>query len=81
MRWEPQYPQAYVPFDPYNRYWMNNVPQNHISGREDFGNIFEQGLKGGNMSTEILLQIILFILVALFIIQLIECLYMRCTSE
>jgi len=81
-RWEPQYPQAYVPFDPYNRYWMNNVPQSHISGREDFGNIFEGfGSKNSGLNTETLLQIILFILIALFVIQLVECLYMRATSE
>jgi hypothetical protein len=88
-RWEPQDPHAYVPFDPYNRYWSQNVPQSHMSqyGREDFGNsgIFENFGKGngnGNgMNTETLLQIILFILVALFIIQLVECLYTRCTTE
>ncbi len=80
-RWEPQYPNAYAPYDPFNRYWMNNVPQSH---REDFGNVFEnfgKGNRNGNMSTETLLQVILFILIALFIIQLIECLYMRCTGE
>ncbi len=80
-RWTPQYPNAYVPYDPFNRYWMNNVPQSH---REDFGNVFENFGKGSgngnNMSTETLLQVILFILIALFIIQLIECLYMRCTE-
>jgi len=76
-RWEPQSPNAYVPFDPFNRYWMNNVPPSH---REDFGNIFENFGKGGGgngLSTANLLQIILFILIALFIIQLIECLYAR----
>ena len=59
---------------------MDNVPQSH---REDFGNVFENFGKGnGNgMSTETLLQIILFILIALFIIQLVECLYMRATGE
>jgi hypothetical protein len=81
-RWTPQYPQAYVPFDPYNRYWMNNVPQNHTNGREDFGNIFENfGTKSSKLDTETLLQVILFILVALFVIQLVECLYMRATTE
>lgn len=77
-RWEPQYPHAYTPYDPFNRYWMNNVPQSHISGREDFGNggIFESP-KG---NTETLLQLILFILIALFVIQLVECLYMRVTE-
>jgi hypothetical protein len=91
-RWTPQYPQAYVPFDPYNRYWANTVPQSHI-GREDFANLFGgtfehfgQGSNNGdgggmNMSTETLLQIILFILIALFIIQFFECLYIRVTSE
>lgn len=90
-RWEPQYPHAYSAYDPFNRYWMNNVPQDHISGingREDFGNMggmggvfehFGQG-KTNNLSTETLLQIILFILIALFIIQLVECLYVRCTE-
>jgi len=71
-RWEPQYPNAYVPYDPFNRYWMNNVPPSH---REDFGNVFENFGKSNN--TEALLQIILFILIALFIVQLVECLYMR----
>ncbi len=79
--WTPQNPHAYVPYDPFNRYWMNNVPQSH---REDFGNgghgMFEIN-NGANMSTEMLLQVILFILIALFIIQLIECLYARCTIE
>ncbi len=85
-RWEPQYPTAYVPYDPFNRYWMNNVPQSH---REDFGNVMNGGIfenfgnskgNGNGMNTETLLQVILFILIALFIIQLIECLYMRCTE-
>lgn len=108
-RWTPQYPNAYVPFDPFNRYWMNNVPE---SQREEFGNVipggtpfltnsgpfpnmfanvYERfgntsggggggGMNGVNLSTEVLLQVILFILIALFIIQLVECLYVRCTS-
>ena len=38
------------------------------------------GMNGVNLSTEVLLQVILFILIALFIIQLVECLYVRCTS-
>jgi hypothetical protein len=76
-RWSPQYPNAYTPYDPFNRYWMNNVPSSH---REDFGNIYENFGSGKiDLRTETLLQVILFILVALFIIQLIECLYMRCT--
>lgn len=76
-RWTPQYPDAYGDYDPFNRYWMNNVPQSH---REDFGNVFENFGNKKN-STETLLQVILFILIALFIIQLIECLYMRATEE
>lgn len=78
-RWEPQYPNAYIPHDPFNRYWMNNVPQNNI---EEFANIYENfnsGIKYNNSNTEALLQIILFILIALFIIQLIECLYAKYT--
>jgi hypothetical protein len=85
-RWTPQFPNAYTAFDPFNRYWMNNVPQSHI---EEFGNVMNGGIfenfgkPNGNVNginTETLLQIILFILIALFIIQLIECLYMRCTE-
>jgi hypothetical protein len=83
LRWEPQNPNAYVPFDPFNRYWMNNVPLSH---REEFGNIFENfgqpkgiTMPNGAINTETLLQIILFILITLFVIQLVECLYMRCT--
>jgi len=71
-QWVPQYPQAWVPYDPYNRYWANTTP---VSTREDFGNIDFFG----NMSSspQTLLQIILFILVALFIIQLVECIYSK----
>ena len=65
--WVPQYPHAYVPYDPYQRYWANNAP---MSQREDFGNSNEI-LKNPNT----LLQIILYILIALFVIQLIECMY------
>jgi hypothetical protein len=105
-RWTPQYPNAYVPYDPFNRYWMNNVPE---SQREEFANVIPGGTPfltnsgpfpnmfanvyenfgnaggsetggGLNVNTEVLLQVILFILIALFIIQLVECLYARCTS-
>jgi len=71
-RWEPQYPNAYVPYDPYNRYWASNQPSNT---REDFGNLFENFGKKTNSND--ILQLLLFILIALFIIQLIECISVR----
>ena len=40
-RWTPQYPNAYVPFDPFNRYWMNNVP---MSQREEFSNLNQSAM-------------------------------------
>ena len=74
-QWVPQYPQAWVPYDPYNRYWANTTP---VSSREDFGNgMGGMSMGGMNTSPETLLQIILFILVALFIIQLVECIYTK----
>jgi hypothetical protein len=73
-RWIPQYPSAYMQYDPFNRYWMNNVPGSHI---EEFGNIEYFGNSGaiGNkpLDTRTLIQIILVILVSLFIIQLLDC--------
>jgi hypothetical protein len=80
MRWVPQYPNAYLPHDPFNRYWASNVPSNN--GREDFsegiteyfGNRNNMNM---NLNIEILLQIILLILVVLFFIQLIECMSIR----
>ena len=48
-RWVPQNPTAYESYDPYNRYWMNNVPQDT---REDFGNVYSR--------TDNLLHLILF---------------------
>ena len=74
-QWVPQYPQAFVPFDPYNRYWANNQP---MSTREDFGNGVFEGFSQGKTSPESLLQILLLILVAFFIIQLVECIYSSC---
>ena len=77
QRWVPQDPHAYVPHDPFNRYWMNN---NWGGGVEHFGG--GSGGGGGTfLTTETLLQIILFILVALFIIQLIECIYYKTTEK
>jgi len=77
-RWTPQNPHSYVPYDPFNRYWMNNVPPSH---REDFGMFENFGIPGKNgVSTELLLQIILFILIALFVIQLVEWLYIKSTG-
>lgn len=71
QRWTPQDPYAYAPYDPFNRYWMNNVPQSH---REDFGNVGRENFGNlGTFKTENLLQIILCILIALFLIQLLEC--------
>jgi hypothetical protein len=49
-----------------------------------FGNVYERfgnnNSNGTNLNTEVLLQVILFILIALFVIQLVEMLYMRCTT-
>lgn len=64
-RWTPQIPTAYDSFDPYNRYWMNT---NNVQEKEEFSNI-------NNNSSQGLLQLILFVLVALFIIQFIEMIY------
>jgi hypothetical protein len=76
-RWVPQYPNAYTSYDPFNRYWANN-PNNSIGQnfdrREDFGNFqdaIEKFTSGNN--TESILLITLFILIALFLIQLVEC--------
>lgn len=78
-RWIPQYPTAYEVYDPYNRYWASAQQQinkeyfDSQNGVEYFGNsqngidYFTQGSKIEN-----LLNLILFILVALFLIQLIE---------
>lgn len=79
-RWIPQYPNSYVPYDPFNRYWMNTVPQNRI---EEFGNIERFTQPHQHQSSyytkndPFLLQLLIFILVALFIIQLIDCIYSR----
>lgn len=80
-RWIPQNPTAYEMHDPYNRYWMDHSQnQNH---REDFGNInhsfgspFNLERFGNEVSrSEGLLQLILFVLVCLFIIQLFEMIF------
>ncbi len=81
-RWVPQNPQAYEAHDPYNRYWMDNwSPQRRENyGRENFGmpgslfNIERFGNLNLNNS-EGLLQLILFILIALFVIQLFEMIF------
>jgi len=58
------------------------VPSGHIQ-REEFGNVeFFKGLGGnlgarGGVDTQTLLQIIIFILIALFVIQLVETLYTK----
>jgi hypothetical protein len=70
-QWVPQYPDAYIPYDPYNRYWSQTQP---LSQREDFGNTFEE-LTNIRQSPDNLLQILLLILIALFIIQLVEIIY------
>jgi hypothetical protein len=73
--WVPQLPQAYAPFDPYNRYWTQT---NGIEGREDFGNtndsIFNMR-KGSSDNIEILLKIIIFIICILFFVQLIDLIF------
>ncbi len=82
-RWIPQYPNAYEVYDPYNRYWSSAQEQ---SNREYFGNYINQagaynngGAHNGvieyfsnGSKVENLLNLILFVLVALFLIQLIE---------
>ena len=69
--WIPQYPQAFVPYDPYNRYWTNVQPN---IGREDFGNFDPFGTEyfGKKSNIKTILQVILVILIALFIIQLVD---------
>ena len=66
-RWMPQIPDAYVPYDPYNRYWTNVYP---VNGREDFGNSNESNQ--GNVDVDLLLKVILFVLSVLFVVQLVE---------
>jgi len=75
-QWIPQHPHAYIPFDPYNRYFMNNP----LSNREDFGN-YNPGNSSNSsnqssftFTSEIILQILLAILVILFICELVRCL-------
>lgn len=59
-RWTPQsYPEPYSSFDPFNRYWYRE----NFENRENFGN---------NISDETLLQVVLFLLISLFIIQIID---------
>ncbi len=64
-RWVPQTPDAYIPHDPYNRYWTNVYP---LNGREDFGN----GNGNNNVNVDSLLRVILFVLSILFIVQIVE---------
>jgi hypothetical protein len=64
-RWTPQIPDAYAPFDPYNRYWTNVYSGN---GREDFGN----PNSNGNVNVDMLLKVIIFVLSVLFTVQIIE---------
>jgi hypothetical protein len=69
-RWQPQVPQSYAPFDPYNRYWAGVGTPN---GREDFGNPYDTSRKNDNI--EILLKITIFIVAVLFIILLVDILF------
>lgn len=65
-QWIPQNPYAYVPHDPYNRYWANFPMPSY---REDF----TQGIEHfGNISHSDMLNIVLIVLIALFFIQLAE---------
>lgn len=70
VRWIPQDPQSYIPFDPYNRYWANT---NQISGREDFGNSYDTIKKSDIV--EILLKITIFVVAVLFIILLADTIF------
>jgi hypothetical protein len=63
-RWIPQYPDAYENYDPYDRYWMNN----NVSRVEHFGNASIQDPN----KVENLLQLILIVLIALFVLQAID---------
>lgn len=65
-RWIPQYPDAYENYDPYDRYWMNN----NVSRVEHFGNTSIQGQDPNKV--ENLLQLILIVLIALFVLQAID---------
>lgn len=76
-RWVPQqYPGPYVAFDPYNRYWASITGPPRREDFMNFGNIFEpfanSGVKNNNDVFQGILQLIMFILVALFILQLFE---------
>ena len=67
-QWIPQVPNAYIQHDPYNRYWAN---VNQIDQREDFGNnLFDK-----NDSTDILLKVVIFMLLILFIVQLVDIIF------
>ena len=89
-RWIPQSPHAYEPHDPYNRYWMDTYsPQRREEfhgGRESFGSgkfgsLFNIERFGNMNNSEGLLQLILFILIALFVIQLFEMIFRLSGSD
>lgn len=61
-RWVPQYNNI-NPWDPFNRYF---------SGREDFGNVRENFGNLGVSEAEKLIQLIMYLLIALFLLQLFE---------
>lgn len=67
-QWIPQVPNAYTQHDPYSRYWTN---VNQIDQREDFSNnLFDK-----NDSTDILLKVVIFMLLILFIVQLVDIIF------
>lgn len=74
-RWIPQMPDAYVPYDPYNRYWTNMYP---MVNREDFGNSNTINFQNDNVT--FLLNVIIFILSVLLVIQIIE-IFMKIKKE
>lgn len=68
-RWIPQTPDAYVPYDPYNRYWTNMYP---MGTREDFGSSHPYSMYFQNDNVSFLLNVVIFILSVLLIIHIVE---------
>lgn len=69
-QWVPQNPYAYIPHDPYNRYWSSYQPPNQ-GYREDFNGFGRTEYFGNNNNSDAL-YVLLIILIALFFIQLAE---------
>lgn len=78
-RWIPQYPDSYTPHDPFNRYWMN-APQYREefgNGTTGYGSGYGPNYGSKKNDNETIILILLFIVVCMFIIQLVECFYTK----